>query len=159
MKTQIKLASLLGICFLSSCVIKDYVSQTKTYLLNSSGHIIEVMPYNGNAVATVDYKKLSPNERIVVYEEAPWGRTIDPSWGSLLTFYDSVIVVYDGLYRVKHNAFNDTTTCRTCLSAHDRRNLNNDLSYNKVLEEENKNYLKGYYEYTFTEADYEFAKD
>lgn len=155
-----KLLLALFVISFSSC-IKDYKSSTATYLHNETEHTIEIAPYKDGLVVSGDAKIIQPNERQRVYDDSPYGRSLAPCWGRLIQPYDSVVVTFDASRRTVHLSFRDTTRLASSgyLRFVDSKNITNEDSYKEIITESNKNYLVGYYEYTFTEADYEFAKD
>lgn len=151
----------LGLFYLPGCV-KDYRSHTQTYLVNETSYKIEIVPYK-DGIALYDIQiSLEPRERKIVLDDNPWGKTLSPCWGELLQPYDSTIVIFQDstIKKSIHLSWRDSTiTCENCYSFNSLRNLSNLDNYNKNITKSHSKYLHGYYEYTFTEADYEFAKD
>ena len=87
---------------------------------------------------------------------------MEPCWSTFLQPYDSVVVIFSSTVERKatHLSWRDSSTvCVSCIPYNNTRNLSNTESYNKTLTKEHKRYLHGYYEYTFTEEDYDFAKE
>lgn len=148
------------ITVLNSC-IKDYKSSTATYLINESTVPITIIPYQDGYAIEEEKKIISSGERIQVFKDSPWGKTLRPNWGTIINFYDSVIVIFKDSfqYPVRHLVYNDTISCHKCVPYGDPRNLAQEENYKKVIEKEHRNYMRGYYEYTFTEEDYNFAKE
>lgn len=156
-KAKLILIITVHLFILVGCV-KDYKSSTQTKLINTTNHTIKITPYLNGVIDIGMQQELMPNETKIVYEANPWGKTIEPCWGVFLRPDDSVIVIYDNTYKMKHNRFNDTTTCDNCYIESNNRNLTNPNNYTPTIIKEEKEYLDGYYTYTFTEQDYLDAK-
>ncbi|MBL7706492.1 MAG: hypothetical protein JNM21_13185 [Taibaiella sp.] len=150
--------SLILITIFSSC-IKDYVSNTETFLINNTNHVIEIYPYTGGFTDPNSKIIIYPNERISVYKDNVWGKSLKPNYGTLLQPYDSVVIAFDTIYRVAHRSFRDSATlCSKCIAFSSNRNISNEESYIETVTKNHKKYLQGYYEYIFTEDDYNFAR-
>ncbi len=140
---------------------KDYISSTSTFIKNESSVGVKITLYLNGQTYDDEIKIINPGERIEVFEDHPYGKTLQPSWPTLMLFYDSINVVFDNnpLVKIRHLVFSDTLNCNKCLPFSNNRNITNEQNYTKTIEKEHRKYLKGYFEFTITEDDYNYAKD
>ncbi|MDI9318956.1 MAG: hypothetical protein QM530_00640 [Phycisphaerales bacterium] len=143
--------------FFLSC-IKDYKSNTRSYLKNESKHSIRIYPYTMGSVDSFGIFLIKPLGNLQVFESNVHGKTLSPDYGTLLKPYDSIVILFDDSIKVIHLKFNSTITCDECIKFENNRNISNSENYVKTIVEENKKFLKGYFTYTFTEQDYLNAK-
>ncbi len=85
---------------------KEEIGHTKSYLINSTSHNIKILPYLGASLDNSASKTIPPNSTIEVYAADVRGKTLDPSFGTLLQPYDSVVVSYDDVVKISHIKFN-----------------------------------------------------
>lgn len=138
---------------------KDYQSNTETFLNNNTNHIVEIYPYTGGFTDPNSKIIIYPNQRISVYKDNVWGKSLKPNYGTLLQPYDSVVIAFDTIYRVAHRSFRDSSAlCSKCIAFSSNRNISNEESYIETVTKNHKKFLRGYYEYIFTEDDYNFAR-
>ncbi|MBL7706490.1 MAG: hypothetical protein JNM21_13175 [Taibaiella sp.] len=150
--------SLILITIFSSC-IKDYVSNTETFLINNTNHVIEIYPYTGGFTHPSNKVIIYPNQRISVLKENVRGKSLNPIYGTNLQPFDSTVVTFDTIYRVTHRSFRDSATlCSKCIAFSNTRNISNEENYIETVTKNHKKFLRGYYEYIFTEDDYNFAR-
>ena len=139
--------------------IKEYVSTMESFLINNTAHQIEVVPYYGGIANMSARVQLSPGQRLSVAREGVRGRSLAATYAMGLQSFDSVVVIYDNLYRVTHRSFRDSTACTKCITFSSNRNISSESSYLKTITKEHRKYLRGYFEYSFTEDDYNFARN
>lgn len=147
------------VCIFCIGCTKDYKSHTETYLDNSTSYSIEIQPFQSGAIDMDQLVTINPHERLKVYEDNVWGKTLGPCWATLLQPYDSVMVVFNDERRSKHLRFSYTGSCDYCIGFERNRNITNKKNYQQVVTKEHKRYLNGYFNYTFTEQDYLDARD
>jgi hypothetical protein len=153
----------LKISFYACCILlfacsKEKTGHTKTIYKNSTSHKIKIIPYIGSSIDNSNVKTLLQQSETTVYEANVRGKTIDPSFGLLLQPYDSVVVSFDDTVSIPHIKFNlpYTGTHRILFSS--PRSISNEANYLKVITNETKHSLTGYYIYEFIEQDYLDAK-
>lgn len=150
--------TLILITISSSC-IKDYVSNTETFLINNTNHVIEIYPYTGGFTHPSNKVIIYPNQRISVLKENVRGKSLNPIYGTTLQPFDSTVVVFDTIYSVSHRSFRDSSAlCSKCIAFSSNRNISNEDNYTGTVTKNHKKFLKGYYEFSFTEEDYNFAR-
>ncbi|MFT4062807.1 MAG: hypothetical protein QM642_10685 [Edaphocola sp.] len=151
---------LLSLMLIEGC-IKDYVSSTRTLMANQTPYDILIVPYKNGVLDMGNMRTVSAMETIEVYADNVMGKSLDPCWGTLLQPYDSVLVTFQSMPAKTsvHYSWRDTLiSSQGKVPFLNERNISDEQHYNKVITKEDKNYLVGYYEYTFTESDYEYAQ-
>ncbi|MEO7266306.1 MAG: hypothetical protein ABIW38_15425 [Ferruginibacter sp.] len=138
---------------LLSCT-KEEIGHTKSYLINSTNHNIKILPYIGASLDNSASKTIPPNSTIEVYAADVRGKTIDPSFGTVLQPYDSVVVSYDDVVKIPHIKFNLAYSGMHRVLFSSNRSISNQNNYLKTITSETKNSIEGNFKYTFTEQDY-----
>lgn len=142
---------------LPSC-IKEESGYTKTFINNTTNHTIKLLPFYQGVIARDLTRIIPPLTNIEVYSDIVRGKTIDPSFGTLLNPYDSVLVVYDDTVKIPHIKFNLVYSGTHRVLHSSNRSIANEANYNKQITSETKFKLHGFYTFTFTEQDYLDAK-
>lgn len=145
---------------MSSC-IKEDATEASIYIRNDSKHDVLVLPYKSGTVAASDTIKVSVNEEIFVDVDHSRGIAGNVGFFSRKLSVgndDSIVVVFDKLYRVAHYLQSpDLITAPKYLLYQSDRNLANFLSYEYSKEDVNKHVRKQTYRYVVIYADYEHA--
>lgn len=139
--------------FIMSCK-KEEVGQTKSFIKNSTSHSIKLLPYNSGILDNTNIKTITPNSIIEVYSANVRGKTIEPCYGTLLQPYDSVVVIYDNLYKIPHIKFNSTFNGLKKVVFSSSRSISNASNWKKTITNETKYSIEGNFEFTFIEQDY-----
>ena len=139
--------------FMISCK-KEEVGQTKSFIKNSTSHSIKLMPYNGGIFDSTNIKTITSNTTIEMYSANVRGKTVEPCFGTLLQPYDSVVIVYDNLYKIPHIKFNGISNAPKKVLFTSSRNISNAANWTKKITNETKYSLEGNFEFTFIEQDY-----
>lgn len=132
-----------------SCTIEKYGS-TETILKNDTDYSIQILSYKGDKV--YEEKNIPPKHSLVALKMNVKGKTIYPNYGTLLQPFDSVVVIYNNTVSVTHLRFDSKNDKGIPFSS--TRNLTNPDSYIKVITNETKYSITGYYSYTFSEQDF-----
>lgn len=116
---------------------------------------IKIVPYRGSQINIPNVKSILPNSEIEVYNASPRGKTIEPSFGTLLQPYDSVLVSYNDSIKIGHMKFNSPVTYTRKIDFTNNRNISNsDASWIKKIISENKYSITGVFTCTFFQQDY-----
>lgn len=138
--------------------IKEKVGHTKSFIKNSTSYKIILLPYNGAAIDNSNIKVINPNSSVEVYNANVRGKTIEPSFGTLLQPYDSVVVSYDDTIKIPHIKFNLVYIGSHKVLFNSNRSISNQSNWTKAITNETKYSLQGEYTYTFVQQDYLDAK-
>lgn len=141
------------VLFLIGCE-KEEVGHTKSYIKNTTSHTIKLLPYNGASLDNSNIKIVAPNSTLEVYAANVRGKTIEPSFGTLLQPYDSVLVTYDDTIKIPHIKFNLTYNGPHKVLFNSNRSISNSNNWTKSITNETKYSLEGNFLYTFVEQDY-----
>lgn len=142
---------------LSGGCTKDGETNVTAYLLNNSGHQIEIYYYNKGVVNVNDTLKVGASQK--VYYGESYGRGI---WsGATCSFKyrgDSAIIIYDNSYKITHLWSGFSSSNSKCYLFDNIRNVFNPKNFNSVYNDVS-NYSREFtLTFTFTEQDYLDAK-
>lgn len=140
---------ILLITLLSGC-IKEQSSQSDTYFVNATSHLIRVNSYG----ALNKSFEITPGQTKNVLSQNAKVLNNGISYGYISQPVDSFIVVFDMHDSIVHykSYLVGNNPKRYLYSS--RRNIYNDSSYIKTLVSESKNFRGWSFTYTFTEQDY-----
>lgn len=144
----------------SGCIVEDD-THYKAFLKNESDHELIYLFYKNGFLSKDDTILLTAYQSILIGEGVRRG--INNRGGFSSKYFsesgeDSGIVMYDGLYSVVHYVFTPTIPALKYIPLTSKRNIFNRDAYNYEFEDINKHTRNQTYIFTFTEADYEFAK-
>ena len=142
----------LFLCFIGC--IKDKVGHTKSLIKNTTMHTIKLLPYKGATLDNANIKIVPANSTVEVYDANVRGKTIEPSFGTLLQPYDSVLVTYDDIVKIPHIKFNLSYAGSHRILFTSSRSISNQNNWTKAITNETKNSIQGDFTYTFVEQDY-----
>ncbi len=148
-----------GLMCLISC--SDRKSSSRTILYNQTNNEIEIASFKDGVVDQANFVIIPPYGKVIVNQISPWGKTLQPSWGLINEYYDSMIVTFKSIPSKKavHLSWRDSTICNFCIEYGNNRNISNGSNYKEIVEKKRRKYIMGYFEYTFTQEDYNFAKE
>ena len=146
---------LILILLSTACIIEDG-GFTESFLINQSNHSIKVVPYLNGTVQVDAIELVNPYEKLSVFHLHQRGKITKPSYADILIAYDSVKLIYDDQYAVKH--LKTVAQAPHEISFVNNRNLVNVKNYEFVLDKETKHTIANHYNFTFTEQDYLDAK-
>jgi hypothetical protein len=150
--------SLIISLFLLSCS-KEKSTQYIATLTNTTTHKITILFYKGGIVFPTDTIKLFTNQPYEIANGFDRGRSSTPGFSS--KYFggpnDSIVVVFDNIYKVSHYADAPVNLARKYYLFSSLRNIGNPKSYRfELTEEKNGNVKKHFYD--FIEQDYLDAK-
>ena len=151
---------LISFCLLGifiSCK-KEEVGHTSSFIKNTTSHKIMLLPFNGAILDNASIKVINPNTTLEVYNKSVRGKTIEPSFGTLLQPYDSVVVSYDDTIKIPHIKFNTVYSGNHKVLFTTSRSISNQNNWTKLITKETRYSLEGNFTYTFIEQDYLDAK-
>lgn len=149
----------LVVLFLNSCV-KDYNSSYTATFINKTGHQISILFYKGGIVSQTDTIKLSSQQQFQFANGSQRGTINSPGFSSKYfgSGDDSIIVVFDNLYKVSHYGNTPLLKARKYYLFDSLRNILNPKSYRFVSTPNSKNSYQNDHYYEFIEQDYLDAK-
>ncbi len=157
---------MIGVCIilLHTGCISEKTTNYKATLYNHSGHDILIKFYIGGFVNSGDSILLNADEEIVIADG--WYRG-DVNAAGFLSNYgkngsvDSATITYDGIYTVAHDVPPNphSISGKVIIYENERNFLNSRKNYVFTREGSKRKGYTNVHKYTFTEADYEFAKD
>ncbi len=142
LRNKIYYILLLIVLLFEKCDIGENGCTSKTTFLNQSFQNIQIITFNDSGIISDTIQVLSSNNFITKDGDFP------DCPASYFISYDSCLIVYNDTLSIMHGS---KTGIPTCLN-------NNILCLNSFKEIKKKDNVEEY-EYTFTEADYEFAKN
>lgn len=148
---------LVGTILLSSCT-KDKVTTIVAKLHNKSGVKINFTPYKGGVVVSDKSFTLNDNDSFQIAFESEMGDI--KMWGfssEYISGMDSIIITFDSIYKISHYSNETTATSLKHYQPSNPRNIFVGSNYEFVMKREGE--MTNLHYYTFTESDYEFAKD
>lgn len=150
----------LLISILASC-IKDKVTQFEAYLINNTTLIVEILPYKSGFVKAIDTIRIYPGDTIQIGDGYEYDDIKYPHFFSealAIEKNDSIEVIFNDTYSVLH--YVDTSEISVANKYYlfeDERNIINRNNYKFIMIRDGE--TTNLHFYTFTESDYEFAKD
>jgi hypothetical protein len=149
------------ILLLAACTKSKY-GRTSSWLRNGSAHKVIMTPYLRDSMQLSIRRTLKPGDSVEVYSTSISGKTIDPSWPSLLGTYDSIRVFFidtssalpPDTARIGHIRNGLSVAYPHHIPFSNNRSLYNEANWNREITEETKYMLKGRFVFTFTEQDY-----
>jgi hypothetical protein len=133
----------------------DTQTYTKASWKNESTHTIEIKSYAAGIVQPHHSVQLNPGQEIIIADYMRVGKyssglgfSSDYIQGS-----DSLIVTFDGLYKMSHYIITPVNTAIHFYTNTSRRHLGNNLSYT-ATETQNDNTTNLVFQYRFIEQDY-----
>ncbi len=145
------------VTFCSGC-IKEETTMLEAWVYNQIDYPITILFYNNGVVANKDTVHIAPKDSFKMGSEADLGERTTPGFYSDYNC-DSAIVIFDNKYQVVHYVNDTVDLADKHYLFESTRNLGNPLSYEFSRIKSKKGYYTNMHKYTFTEADYEFAKD
>lgn len=159
---NLKILLIIIFFVISGCTsIKDETTTLKSYITNSTlSAKITILFYKTGFVSSKDTLKILPGETIQFGDGWEFGDIKVPMFESehLGGPEDSVVVIFNDSFSVTHYANTPTDLSSKYYLFESLRNINNPLSYEFETVRIKKERINYHY-YTFTESDYEFAKD
>ncbi len=151
------LSTILLFC-LYSCA-KTPPSTSSSVIKNNTNHYIEIRPYRNGAIDNTLRFSVAPLKTITPINNSKiYSKSIGDPLGTLYINYDSVVVYFDSVKSTKHNKYDDNNPCPNCLLASNNRAISNPNNWSQNIIKEEEKRMDGYFEYTFEETDYTFAK-
>ena len=125
----------------------------KTYLVNNTSVEINIGQYSQSQKSGEVYI-LKPKHNISVVGNGGRGKSAGYSLATEISFYDSVVVVFNNADSAVHYRYNTTGNNPKAIKSSDQRSLYNRDAYSKRIVNEDKHTQSTEYTYTFTEKDY-----
>jgi len=142
-----------------SC-IKEEQTNYSAYLENPLQCRIDIQPFKGGFSNEADIITLSPGIVFKFAEGAERGKRNSGGFSSdMVSGTDSIVVVFDGLYKVVHLFNNTDSATGNYYNYASFRNLGNWESYIVRVTDETKHSITLEFVYTFTEEDFNYAKN
>lgn len=161
MNIFIKILIIAGIPILAASCIKEKETTSTAYLTNKSQHNVEIRPYKGGIVMSNDTIRIASGQTIQIANSH--SRGIQNRAGFSSDYFgqpdDSVIVIFDNVYYVAHYCNSPSVLRPKHYLYENERNLLWYLSYEYSFFDVDKYARVAEYKYTFTNKDYEFAKN
>jgi len=149
-----------SILFLSVSCNKEDITIYIATLQNKTTHSITILPYKSGSVLASDTIKLSPGSEVEIAHGSQWGIVEVPGFSS--KYFggpnDSVIVVFDNLYKVSHYANTPGLLSAKYYLNTSTRNIGNPHSYRFESVRVNNHQQKNTHVYEFTEQDYLYSQ-
>lgn len=147
------------VCLIFSCTKEDRTRYTAT-LKNNTTHKIIVLPYKSGVVFASDTIKLLPNAEFQIASGTQWGLSTVPGFSSKYAGGpdDSMIVVFDNLYKVSHYANTPANLSAKYLLFNSTRNILNPASYIFETIKVSRHLRSNSHRYEFVEQDYLYAQ-
>ena len=148
------------IFFYCSGCIKDYRSLYTATFINTTTHSINILFYKNGSVEPADTIKLLQGQEFEFAKGSVWGNVSVPGFTSKYfgSSDDSIIVVYDDLYKITHYANTPSQLAPKYYLFSSLRNIGNSLSYRFVSTPISRHNNNNAHYYDFTEQDYLDAK-
>ena len=154
-----KYAIIIGLSLVTNSCIIDYSSTTSSIVKNNTSHSIQVNAYLNGQIESEFSLSISPYSEIKPIDtRSVKGKSLGSPYGVNFRPNDSVIIIFDGNRKLKHNRFSDSSNCDYCIQISNNRAISNPDNWIKTITNEDKHTLIGFYTYTFTEQDYLDAK-
>jgi len=147
------------IFLLNACSKEDFTSYSAT-LQNKTMHSILILPYKSGVVLSADTIKLTANSEFQIANGVQWGIVTVPGFSSKYAGgpNDSMVVIFDGLYKVSHYANTPSQLSNKYYLFGSTRNILNPYSYSFETMRINKHHQKNNHVYEFTEQDYLYSQ-
>ncbi|RYF20182.1 MAG: hypothetical protein EOO42_12880 [Flavobacteriales bacterium] len=154
------------ICLISCLVlsnigcVKDKMTAYKATLHNNSGVRILILPYKGGFVSSNDTIRLENGASMEIANGSEWGEVKIPFFSSqylAIGQNDSIKIVFDSSFAVAHFWNTPGNLPSKYHLFNSNRNIINRDSYSFSHNKTKKGYLNEH-TYTFTEDDYNFAR-
>jgi hypothetical protein len=146
------IATLLFSCY------KEPVTHYEAHLTNRTSVAIIIVPFK-NGIASQDRTvSIPPGGTVQIAKGFDRGLVENAGFVSEELHGDSLQVVFDNLYTCSHYINPGSGSAPKNYSYTSTRNLGNYLSYQWTQTKPSKNNWHNRYDYDFTEADYQFAK-
>lgn len=148
--------TIIIVFFFASCKKEPYTAY-EAYLINKSGHIIEIRPYFNGTAPAANTIRLQINDTFKIAEGSDRG-LISASDGGFSSKYlsgeDSIRVIFDNTYFISHYVKAPLMLAPKYYLYTSLRNLGNYKSYSAASNNLSKTSRLNIYRYTFTEQDY-----
>ncbi len=139
------------------------VEPTTNYLAvlkNNSGSTIRLIPYLNNEPIIENVIILGNNSQTEIANGSDRGKVNHAGFDSkYLSGMDSIIAIYNDSLTVVHYRTNPVMPSAKSILNENSRNIFNYLNYDYTFSDKSNSLRIANYIFTFTEADYEFAKD
>ncbi len=149
------LFSLLGV----SC--KEEITELKAHLKNNTNHKIEILHFKNGIVIPGDTIILNPGYDFIYGESSHRGEVKVPMFSTKYSISeeDSIVVIFDDKYQVVHYVNPPSILSSRHYLYESTRNLGNRFSYEFSHKKRGTGRYINIHRYTFTEDDYNFAKE
>lgn len=147
---------LLLITYTAACK-KESSTRFEAYLINKSGHSIEIKPYFNGFVSTVNIMRLQQNDTLQIADGFYRGISSDSSAGFIPKYFagaDSLIVVFDNTYSITHYINTPSLLNSKYYLFTSQRNIGNPRSYQMIIKSSSSTFRENEFWYTFTQQDY-----
>ena len=130
------------------------------YIINKSSVDISILPYKFGKVDSPNILNLEKDADTIIENNVYGGKSSYPTYMvEYFSYVDSILVIWNNEYEVLHIADNDSYTGeRKTIDTNSTRCVGAVQHYELSKEEKKRSVLFSL-KYTFTESDYEFAKD
>ncbi len=143
----------------SGCIVEES-SISNILVENLTTHSVLITPYKAGAIDSTKLFSLSPGQNKSIGSDEGMGKTIGPVYfGDYFRNLDSIVVLWDNTYRVTHMISDSFVSTGKYISILNERNIAKLSKYKSAKVKETKHFVEWTATYSFTEADYEFAKD
>lgn len=143
---------------LTGCLEEDTL--TEVYLQNNSSHEVLLRPYQSGAIDNARIVSLQPGNKFRIENTYQRGKTKVPIYFfDYFRGIDSIQVIWDNTYSVTHMISDSFTSVVKYIAFGNVRNLGNGIAYPSEIRHESKRSITWELNYSFTEQDYEYAKN
>lgn len=134
---------------------KDSVTLSNTIFNNTTSHQISVVCYKNGAVYQESSFNLNPNESKSVFTLNNRGIGNGLSFGEYYRTVDSIVVIFDNIYKIAHYKPNLIGTNFKKYLFSSTRNIFNDSNYIRNIIKDEKYRREWDFKYSFVEQDYQ----
>src|SRR5690606_28152590 len=147
------------VVLLCSCT-KERTTIIHATLINKSGQSLKLIPYVNGQVLTDRILSFSNNDSIEIANHGHWGKVNHYGFDSdYISGMDSIIVKFNDNFSVTHYSYASLSPSDKHYQPDNSRNIFIGANYSWSYIDNSRYKRTNYHFYTFTEDDYNFAKD
>ncbi|MFT4062692.1 MAG: hypothetical protein QM642_10090 [Edaphocola sp.] len=158
-KSNLRLANLSIAIFVSIGCIKEKTTSYSASIINEAVVNVEMIPYRYGVLASEESIKLNSGDSVKIASGTDYGIVDHAGFDSdFLSNTDSLVVIFSDTFKVVHYLNDPQNPSIKFVSGKSERNLLQLESYSYSYLDISKYKRSSTYWYTFTESDYEYAK-
>ena len=161
MKNPKNILIIVGLSITVGCMscAEPYTTYNAT-LNNSTSVSIKILPYKSGLLVTEKADSIIKDGTLNIGAGIDRGMVNHGGFNSdLLSNMDSIIIIYDDNYQAIHYNNNPEIKSIKSILSENNRNIFNYLNYDYSFSDKSRYIRNALYNFTFTEADYEYAKE